>query len=82
MKKITLLFSVILLMSFTPEVATTQQSKNGTVMICTGKYSKRYHTSPPSDSCRGMKACKGEKKKVTLKEAEKMGLTPCGYCYK
>jgi hypothetical protein len=53
-----------------------------TVMICTGKYSKHYHTSPPSSKCKGMKACKGERKKVSLTEAKKMGLTPCGYCYK
>lgn len=48
-----------------------------TVLICTGKYSKRYHNS----QCRGMKACKGEQKKVSLSDAKKIGLTPCGYCY-
>lgn len=49
-----------------------------TVLICTGKYSKRYHNS----MCKGMKACKGERKRVSLSEAKKMGLTACGYCYK
>ncbi|MDR3059515.1 MAG: hypothetical protein LBU84_15440 [Prevotella sp.] len=49
-----------------------------TVLICTGKYSKRYHNS----QCRGMKSCRGDKKKVSLSEAKKMGLTACGYCYK
>lgn len=48
-----------------------------TVLICTGIYSKRYHNS----MCKGMKACKGERKKVSLSEAKKMGLTACGYCY-
>ncbi|MDR1884251.1 MAG: hypothetical protein LBR26_15945 [Prevotella sp.] len=49
-----------------------------TVLICTGKYSKRYHNS----MCQGMNACKGEQKKVSLTTAKKMGLTPCGICYK
>jgi thioredoxin-related protein len=49
-----------------------------TVIICTGKYSKRYHNS----MCRGMKSCRGEQKKVSLSEAKKLGLTACGYCYK
>lgn len=49
-----------------------------TVLICTGKYSKRYHNS----MCKGMKACKGERKRVSLSDAKKMGLTACGYCYK
>lgn len=47
-----------------------------TVLICTGKYSKRYHNS----MCKGMKACKGERKRVSLSDAKKMGLTACGYC--
>jgi len=51
---------------------------NATVLICTGEYSHRYH----SHICRGMKACKGEIKEVTLSQAKEMGLTPCGYCYK
>lgn len=49
-----------------------------TVLICTGKYSKRYHNS----MCKGMNACKGERKRVSLSDAKKMGLTACGYCYK
>lgn len=49
-----------------------------TVLICTGKYSKRYHNS----MCKGMKACKGERKRVSLSDAKKMGLTACGYCFK
>jgi len=51
---------------------------NATVLICTGLHSHRYH----SHFCRGMKACKGETREVTLLEAKEMGLTPCGYCYK
>jgi len=48
------------------------------VYICTGKYAKSYHATT---SCRGMKACKGEIKKVSLSEAQKAGRKPCGYCY-
>lgn len=47
-----------------------------TVLICTGKFSKRYHNS----MCKGMKTCKGERKRVSLSDAKKMGLTACGYC--
>ena len=57
------------------EISNTNEA---TVLICTGKYSKRYHNS----QCRGMKACKGEQQKVVLSDAKKMGLTACGYCYK
>lgn len=53
------------------------ETTEATVLICTGKYSKRYHNS----ICRGMKACKGERQKVSLSDAKKMGLTKCGYCY-
>jgi len=59
------------------EVKETKQ-KEETVIICTGKYAKRYH----NHICKGMKNCKGETKKVKLSEAKAMGLTPCGYCYK
>jgi hypothetical protein len=55
-----------------------KENAEATVIICTGKYSKRYHNS----MCKGMKACKGERKKVSLEEAKRMGLTPCRYCYK
>lgn len=49
------------------------------VWICSGKYSKRYHAT--EDGCKGMRACKGDKFKVTLQQALEMGRTPCGFCY-
>jgi hypothetical protein len=52
---------------------------NAKVYICTGKYSERYHNSK---TCRGMKACKGEKKEVKLFEAKRSKKAPCEYCYK
>ena len=81
-----LIITIILLLLFVSGERTsanyrmnqTSTQQETTVIICTGKYSKRYH----NHICRGMKACKGEVKKVKLSEAKKMGLTPCGYCYK
>jgi hypothetical protein len=49
-----------------------------TVMICTGKYAKRFH----DHKCRGLKSCKGEIRTVTLEKAKRGGYTACGYCYK
>ena len=45
----------------------TGYSQESTVLICTGKYAKRYHNS----FCRGMNACKGEQKKISLSDAKK-----------
>lgn len=56
----------------------TKSVQEQTVIICTGKYAKRYHKS----MCRGMKNCKGDAKKISLSEAKKKKYTPCGYCYK
>lgn len=69
MKKLLFLLFLLPALSF---------SDSNTVYICTGKYAKAYHKST---DCRGMKACKGETKTVTLEQAQKMGRTPCGYCY-
>lgn len=77
--KIFLLTILFLLPVFgSGEQTSVQQKDDPTVIICTGKYSKRYHAY----MCKGMKACKGDVKKVKLSEARKKGLTPCGYCYK
>lgn len=76
MKKYLLLSAILLLPVIgSGEPQTPQQEK--TVIICTGKYSKRYH----SKICKGMRNCKGDTKKVSLSEAKAAGLTPCGYCY-
>ena len=52
--------------------------ENAQVMICTGHHSHRFH----SHICKGLESCRGEIEYVTLGEAEDMGKTPCGYCYK
>ncbi len=76
--KAKLLLLLFLCFSLFSSGETKESQKETTVMICTGKHSKRYHNS----NCKGMKNCKGETKKVSLEKAKDMGLTPCGYCYK
>lgn len=80
MKAIVAAFVIFFSFALTGTSVTTEHyaQKEATVIICTGKYSKRYHNS----ICRGMKACKGETVKVTLSKAKEKGLIPCGYCYK
>ncbi|NDV46142.1 hypothetical protein D0T49_03685 [Paludibacter sp. 221] len=56
--------------------SSTQETK---VTICTGNSATKYHKT---NKCRGLNACKGEKKTVTMKEAEKWGRTKCKICYK
>jgi hypothetical protein len=46
------------------------------VVICEGKYSKKYHYSK---SCRGLSNCKASIVKVTLTEVKKIGRTLCGW---
>ena len=48
------------------------------VLICQSKTAKAYH----SHNCRGLGKCTHEIVKVTLEEAQQMGRTPCGFCYK
>ncbi len=52
-------------------------SSNNTVMICVSPTAHKYH----STRCKGVKACTHQIKKLTIKEAEELGKTPCGYCY-
>ena len=56
-----------------------QTSAGGTVYICTGPMSKRYHCDR---YCRGLNSCSKEVIAVSLEKAKKMGRTPCGWCYK
>ncbi|GHT25231.1 hypothetical protein AGMMS4957_19690 [Bacteroidia bacterium] len=77
MKRVLLLGAMMILpvlMSSVPAVPADEP----TVLICTGKYAKKYHKS----QCKGLDNCKGKVIKVTLSEAKKQGKTECGYCYK
>ena len=57
----------------------SQDEKTDEVWICTGKSSHAYHCSI---KCRGMQACRSNRKKVSKQIAIDMGRTPCHYCYK
>ena len=48
------------------------------VYICTGEYSKKYHSSP---SCRGLNRCSRSIERISKSSAEAMGRTPCSICY-
>ncbi len=59
------------------EQASTPDDKTGSeVYICKSKGAKRYHYK---ESCHGLKRCKQKIEKVSVKEAEGFGLTPCGH---
>lgn len=49
----------------------------GAVYICTGKYSKAYHSV---NDCSGLDNCKGEIRTITLEEAQKMHRHGCSRC--
>lgn len=61
----------------TSEQPSTPQA-GGTVYICTGPQSKRYHCDR---YCRGLSSCSKEVIAVSLEKAKRMGRTPCGWCY-
>lgn len=46
------------------------------VYICNSKSASKYHYS---ETCRGLKGCKHEVVKMTLKEAKGKGFTLCGF---
>lgn len=49
------------------------------VYVCMGPQSRRYHKSA---SCKGLRNCSREIKKVSLEQAKSMHKTPCHICYK
>lgn len=58
--------------------ASRDKKDEATVYICVSKTAKRYHCDR---DCRGLNNCTHEIKIVTVKEAEKRGLTRCKLCY-
>lgn len=72
LKKILLILSLVACCSFS---ADNEQK----VYLCMGKYSSCYHIDR---KCEGLVNCSTDIKTVSLKEAEKMGRRPCGYCCK
>lgn len=49
---------------------------NSEVYICVSKTASKYHLSK---SCKGLKQCTHVVKKVSLKEANKLGYKLCGW---
>jgi hypothetical protein len=56
----------------------SQEAETNMVWICTGGSSHAYHSN---EECYGIKACKGERERISLDEAVSMGRTPCHYCH-
>lgn len=52
---------------------------DGTVYICTGPKSKRYHRT---SGCKGLNSCSESIKSVSLEYAKRIGRTQCKICYK
>lgn len=93
MKHVILLFAIILMASCSgsfkksadsepekSEKGTVEKStvQSGTVYICTGGSSKRYHCDR---DCKGLSRCSGDLEEVSEEDAEDMGRTPCKICY-
>lgn len=57
----------------------TAVSDSDTVYICTGKASKRFHSS---DTCEGIMQCTKDIMPVTRADAEKRHRTFCHKCYR
>lgn len=70
-RKLTLIVSLLLVF------VTSGFSQSGSVLVCLGSSSYAYHKG----YCQGLKKCRASVETISLKEAEKMGRTPCGYCY-
>ena len=74
-------FSLLLLLTI--NISSVQQSnrinENKTyVWICNSKTANHYHSH---EDCRGLKNCKSEIKKVTLKYALSINRKACKICY-
>ena len=81
--KTTVCAILIMLMSFFIPIKGCEDKKKAEdvnyVYVCTGAYSKRYHSA---SNCRWLGSCKGEIVKMSKEEAEQKGLTPCKSCSK
>ena len=57
---------------------TGNETTFGSVYICNGETSTKYHCDP---DCKGLSRCSGEIEEISEEEAEDMGRTPCNICY-
>lgn len=91
MKQFVLLLTIILMASCSSsfkksadvepekkESAVKSADSSGSVFVCTGSSSKRYHCDR---DCKGLSRCSGEIEEISEEEAEDMGRTPCKICY-
>lgn len=66
--KYTLLLLFVFATSFTPS--------QSSVFICGSTGAKKYHLK---ETCRGLSSCRSETVKTSLKQAQGLGLTLCGW---
>jgi len=81
MKKITLIVFVLSIGAFLSSyrsVSDVDRQQNGTVFICTGGYSTKYHSY---SNCSGLNNCQANIVAISLDKAKDMGRTPCQRCY-
>ncbi|WP_179412654.1 hypothetical protein HDF19_13130 [Mucilaginibacter sp. E4BP6] len=57
-------------------IVTVAQVPTTTVYVCSGAKGKKYHLRA---DCRGLSSCQHKIIKMTLAQAQKMGLTLCGW---
>lgn len=80
MKQLILSITLVLLTITSIPISASKiaSTKTETVYICTGGYSKKYHSS---QSCRGLDNCRGQVIEVSLYDAvNKYDRTPCKIC--
>ena len=73
-----LLTGLLTFMLFSPSTGGQIAVADRTVYICTGSYSKRFHSTP---DCKGLNNCKGVIKSISMSSAKNMGRTPCKVCF-
>lgn len=79
MKNLFLISILFVLSSFAQPTAVTEvNAGGGTVYICTGPQSKRYHCDR---YCQGLNSCSKRVIAVSISKARSMGRTPCKWCY-
>ena len=79
MKHALLILTALVACSFAAPQPAPDVRQSGTVYICTGPQSKRYHKT---SHCRGLASCSAEIEAVSIAKAKSLGRTPCGICYR
>jgi hypothetical protein len=61
----------------TTQILTNKHNIENVVYICTGRFSKKYHSTP---DCKGLNNCKGDIREISEEKAIDKGRTPCKLC--